>query len=45
MQNANLKQEVIDLSTEKWRWMSERKIDSRDSLFQEKAVFVHRGGS
>jgi hypothetical protein len=45
MQNANLEQEVINLSKEKWRWMSERKIDSLDALFHEKAVFVHMGGS
>ena len=45
MHNANLEQEVIALSREKWRWMSERKIDSLDALFHEKAVFVHMGGS
>ena len=44
MQNVNLEQEVIALSKEKWRWMSERKIDSLDALFHEKAVFVHMGG-
>jgi len=44
MQNVNLEQEVIDLSKEKWRWMSERKVDSLDALFHEKAVFVHMGG-
>ena len=45
MQNVKLEQEVIDLSKEKWRWMSERKVDSLDTLFHEKAVFVHMGGS
>jgi hypothetical protein len=45
MQSANLDQEVINLSKEKWRWMSERKVDSLDALFHEKAVFVHMGGS
>jgi len=45
MQNGNLEQEVIDLSKEKWRWMSERKTDSWDALFHEKSVFVHMGGS
>ena len=45
MQNVNLEQEVIDLSKEKWRWMSERNVDSLDALFHEKAVFVHMGGS
>jgi 4-carboxymuconolactone decarboxylase len=45
MQTVNLEQEVIDLSKEKWRWMSERKVDSLDARFHEKAVFVHMGGS
>jgi hypothetical protein len=45
MQNVNLEEEIIDLSKEKWCWMSERKVDSLDALFHEKAVFVHMGGS
>lgn len=45
MQKANLEQEVTNLSKEKWRWMSERNVDSLDVLFHEKAVFVHMGGS
>ena len=45
MQNANLEHEVIDLSKEKWRWMSERKVDALAALFHEKAVFVHMGGT
>ena len=38
-------QEVINLSKEKWIWMSERKVDSLAALFHEKAVFVHMGGT
>ena len=45
MQNANLEQEVIKLSKEKWRWMSERNVNSLAALFHEKAMFVHMGGS
>ena len=45
MQNVNLEQEVINLSKEKWRWMSERNVDSLTALFHEKAVFVHMGGT
>jgi hypothetical protein len=45
MQNVNLEQEVIDLSKEKWRWMSERNMETLDTLFHEKSVFVHMGGS
>ena len=45
MQNVNLEQEVINLSKEKWRWMSERNIDLLAALFHEEAVFVHMGGT
>jgi hypothetical protein len=45
MKFAELEQEVINLSKEKWRWMSERKVDSLEALFHEKAVFVHMGGT
>ena len=45
MQNANLEQEVIELSKEKWRWMSERNAETLDVLFHEKSAFVHMGGS
>ena len=45
MQNVNLEQEVIDLSKEKWRWMSECNMETLDALFHEKSVFVHMGGS
>jgi len=38
-------QEIINLSKTKWRWMAERKVDSLNSLFNEKAVFVHMGGN
>jgi len=45
IQTANLEQEVIHLSKEKWRWMAERAVDALDALFHEKAVFVHKGGA
>ena len=45
MQNVNVEQEVIDLSKEKWGWMSERNVETLDALFHEKSVFVHMGGS
>src|SRR5688572_24173477 len=38
-------QEVIHLSREKWRWMSERNADSLAALFHEDAVFVHMGAT
>lgn len=45
MQNADLEQEIIHLSKEKWRWMSERNVEALAALFHEKAVFVHMGGA
>jgi hypothetical protein len=45
MQNVKSEQEVINLSKEKWRWMSERNLDALASLFHEEAVFVHMGGT
>lgn len=41
----NVEQELINLSKQKWQWMSERKVDSLDALFHEKAVFVHMGAT
>jgi hypothetical protein len=38
-------QEIINLSKEKWQWMSDKNIDTLNNLFHEKAVFVHMGGS
>jgi len=43
--NSSGEQELINLSKEKWRWMSERKVDSLDALVHEKAVFVHMGAT
>ncbi len=45
MQTSNSEQDVIALSKEKWRWMSERNMDTLDALFHEKSVYVHMGGS
>ncbi len=41
----NIEQEVIKISQEKWRWMSECNIDALGALFHEKSVFVHMGGA
>lgn len=38
-------QEVIDLSRVKWRWMSEKKVDTLAALFLDQARFVHMSGS
>jgi len=38
-------QEVVNLSKQKWLWMSDKNVDSLNALFDEKAMFVHMGGS
>ena len=38
-------QELINLSKQKWDWMADKKVDTLDALFDDKAVFVHMGGS
>ena len=43
--STNTEQELINLSKEKWQWMSDKKVDTLDALFHEKAVFVHMGGN
>jgi hypothetical protein len=43
--DAKAEQEILSLSKEKWRWMSERKIDALETLFHEASVFVHMGGT
>ncbi|MGW8145171.1 MAG: nuclear transport factor 2 family protein [Anaerolineales bacterium] len=45
MHDANLEQEVLHLSKEKWDWMAARNVETLDALFHEKSVFVHMGGA
>jgi len=42
---SEAEQEIIDLSKEKWTWMSEKKVEPLAELFHEKAMFVHMGGN
>jgi len=42
---APREQEILNLSKTKWRWMSERNVDSLAALFHDDAVFVHTGGT
>ena len=37
-------QAIIDLSNDKWLWMSDRDIDKLKDLFHDSAQFVHMGG-
>lgn len=38
-------QEIINLSNKKWQWMADKQVDTLATLFHEKAMFVHMGGS
>ncbi|HTJ53351.1 MAG TPA: nuclear transport factor 2 family protein [Cyclobacteriaceae bacterium] len=38
-------QEVIKLSKDKWQWMADKNVDKLKTLFDDKSVFVHMGGS
>ena len=38
-------QEVINLSKMKWDWMADKKVDSLETMFDDKAMFTHMGGS
>jgi hypothetical protein len=40
-----VEQKVVDLSAQKWLWMSERNVEALDALFDDKSVFVHMGGA
>lgn len=43
--STDSEREILTLSREKWRWMSEKKVDTLADLFHEKSMFVHMGGS
>src|SRR5690554_3598148 len=44
-QGSAAEQEIIQLSKDKWAWMSDKDADKLDDLFHEKSMFVHMGGS
>ena len=37
-------QTIVDLSNDKWTWMSEKNTDKLAELFHENSQFVHMGG-
>lgn len=43
--NTPEQQEVINLSKTKWQWMADKNVDSLAVLFDDKAMFIHMGGS
>src|ERR1700746_4023579 len=43
--NTPEQQEIINLSKQKWDWMANKNVDSLNTLFNDKSMFVHMGGS
>ncbi len=38
-------QQVVDLSKTKWDWMADKKVDALATLFDDRAMFTHMGGT
>src|SRR6186713_3226005 len=38
-------QELINLSSEKWKWMADKNVDKLATLFHDKSKFVHMSGT
>lgn len=45
MNNTPDQQEILNLSNQKWLWMSDKNVDALNILFDEKAMFVHMAGT
>ena len=43
-QTPSAEQEIIQLSKDKWQWMSQKDVDKLERLFHDKSKFVHMGG-
>ncbi|WP_310588676.1 nuclear transport factor 2 family protein [Jiulongibacter sediminis] len=41
----NTKEQIKQLSKDKWQWMADKDVEKLDALFDEQAMFVHMGGS
>lgn len=44
-QDKFAEQEIIMLSKNKWQWMADKNVEALDTVFHEKSVYVHMGGS
>ncbi|AHW60902.1 protein of unknown function [Draconibacterium orientale] len=44
-QTSEVEQEIINLSKQKWQWMSDKDVDNLASLFDDKSKFVHMSGT
>lgn len=43
--NTAEQEQIIALSKQKWQWMADKKVEPLDKLFEEKAMFIHMGGT
>lgn len=43
--SSKTEQEIIQLSKQKWQWMSDKNVNELDKLFDAKSMFVHMGGT
>ena len=43
--SESTKQELINLSRNKWQWMSDKKVDELSNLFHDQSKFVHMSGT
>ena len=43
--SANEEQELINLSKEKWQWMTDKNVDKLAPLFHDESKFVHMSGT
>ncbi len=44
-QQTKDEKDIINLSKQKWQWMADKKTDELSTLFHDKSMFVHMGGS
>jgi hypothetical protein len=45
MNTPKAEQELLDLSQQMWRWMSERNTGALNTLIHDQAMFVHMGAT
>jgi hypothetical protein len=43
--SSRAEEEIKHLSKAKWQWMANKNVDTLASLFHDKSMFVHMGGS
>lgn len=44
-QSANAKEEILELSKQKWQWMADKNVEELEKLFDDRSKFVHMSGS